>query len=224
MNPRILRLADKRDIEDKYFNASSLKEFLKEKGKWENLRKLSYYLINSEIKLGGKNWSTATDYILRSFDIDTPSVELTDYLLFDSSISSRTIAEQEHQGEALRPFLGNTLKHKDGFKVELSSIHGVKGETHDATLVLETKNHSFDIEDMLPFLTGARPNYRQPNNMLRDKPHHTARDKANRQFMRQLYVAMSRPKHLLCLAIRSIHINDEQKQCLEEAGWRLRKL
>ncbi len=52
---------------------------------------------------------------------------------------------------------------------------------------------------------------KEPNNRRAFKP--------NKVFMRQLYVAMSRPKYLLCLAIHSDRISDLQKTQLEEKGW-----
>ena len=77
---------------------------------------------------------------------------------------------------------------------------------------------------MLPYLTGDLPNQEHPNVKLRDNPHHSAVFKPNKKFMRQLYVAMSRPKHLLCLALHANHITPEQRASLDAAGWRVREL
>lgn len=69
-------------------------------------------------------------------------------------------------------------KEKKEFIIKVDTIHGVKGETHDATLVLETFNEISDISYFLKNLNTE--NY----NKLRHN----------------LYVAFSRPKTLLCLA------------------------
>ncbi len=37
-------------------------------------------------------------------------------------------------------------------EVQMGSIHAVKGETHFATLVLETHNHKHSIKSLLPWL------------------------------------------------------------------------
>lgn len=66
-------------------------------------------------------------------------------------------------------------------------LHGVKGETHDATLYLETETKkSSDIRRILPLLERK---ITQCKNELQEKSR------------RCVYVGFSRPKYLLCLAI-----------------------
>ena len=100
----------------------------------------------------------------------------------------------------------------------------MKGETHDATLVLETKNHCFDLGTMMPYLAGDLPSQEHANGDLRPNPSSRAAFSPNQRFMRQFYVAMSRPKHLLCLAIHSERINNEQRGKLTNRGWEIRTL
>ena len=68
------------------------------------------------------------------------------------------------------------------------TIHAVKGETHDATLYLETsRQRSTDLNRILPYF-GAGSLGKSP---LFD-------------YSRKLaYVGMSRPKKLLCVAMQS---------------------
>ena len=96
-------------------------------------------------------------------------------------------------------------------------------QTHDATLVLETKNYCCDLEAMMPYLTGDLPSEEHLNGDLRPNPSRAA-FKPNQRFMRQFYVAMSRPKYLLCLAIHSDRITAEQRDTLSARGWQLREL
>lgn len=74
-----------------------------------------------------------------------------------------------------------------GRRIQFDSVHGVKGETHDATLYLETVTRgSSDIVRILPYLGVGKTG----SSHLFD-------------YSRKLaYVGMSRPKKLLCLAIR----------------------
>lgn len=74
-----------------------------------------------------------------------------------------------------------------GRRIQFDTIHGVKGETHDATLYLETEaSRSSDIVRVLPWFGIGRAG----NSLLYD-------------YSRKLvYVGMSRPKKLLCLAIQ----------------------
>lgn len=74
-----------------------------------------------------------------------------------------------------------------GRRIQFDTIHGVKGETHDATLYLETEmSRSSDIVRVLPWFGIGRVG----SSSLYD-------------YSRKLvYVGMSRPRKLLCLAIQ----------------------
>ena len=74
-----------------------------------------------------------------------------------------------------------------GRRIQFDTIHGVKGETHDATLYLETEmKNSSDIVRILPYLGIGKAG----SSSLFD-------------YSRKLaYVGMSRPRKLLCLAVQ----------------------
>lgn len=74
-----------------------------------------------------------------------------------------------------------------GRRIQFDTIHGVKGETHDATLYLETEmSRSSDIVRILPYFgvekAGTSPLFDYSRKLV--------------------YVGMSRPRKLLCLAIQ----------------------
>lgn len=75
-----------------------------------------------------------------------------------------------------------------GRRIEFNTIHGVKGETHDATLYLETdRQGASDLNRILPYYGVGK--FGRSN--LFD-------------YSRKLaYVAMSRPKKLLCVAMQA---------------------
>ena len=75
-----------------------------------------------------------------------------------------------------------------GRRIEFDTIHGVKGETHDATLYLETdRNRASDLKRILPYYGVGEPG---DSNLF--------------DYSRKLaYVGMSRPKKLLCVAIQA---------------------
>ena len=95
----------------------------------------------------------------------------------------------------------------------------MKGETHDATLILETKNRAHDIGGMIQYFSRERPDADNSNRDLRDNPHHTAGNAASKKFLRQLFVAMSRPKHLLCIAVHKDRLPNDKRAALVETGW-----
>ena len=112
----------------------------------------------------------------------------------------------------------NVFEH-NGIEIKVGTIHSVKGETHDATLVLETKwQRDTDIKNALDWLIGREHDAPQPDG----RPNSNATHRFER--FKRLHVAMTRPRHLLCLAINSAHINDEQKTSLEGIGWQITDL
>ena len=90
-----------------------------------------------------------------------------------------------------------------GRRIEFNTIHGVKGETHDATLYLETdRKNSSDLKRILPYFgvgkVGTTPLY---------------------DYSRKLaYVGMSRPRHLLCVAMRS-ETYEKSKGVFDNGSW-----
>ena len=89
------------------------------------------------------------------------------------------------------PVERNVLTH-DGVRVEVATIHRVKGETHTATLYMETfyekgGGGSYESERLATQFQG------QP---LSDKMHDLVRQSA-----KMMYVGFSRPTHLLCFAL-----------------------
>jgi len=115
----------------------------------------------------------------------------------------------------------NTYRYpKDGPKVHIrvGSIHSVKGETHTATLVLETFWYDHNLENTVPWLTGSKSG---------------AESAGTRQSTRLKlhYVAMTRPTHLLCLAMkRSTFENGDGELdqnsigSLEQHGWQVKAI
>lgn len=222
---KLLRLADKRDVNGRYFSETSLRDFLKGSGAWERYRRLIHLVLSDSNLMDQENWICLSQELSEVFAFNAIPTEATEYLAFQEEDVFGEAEQNCHlQGDALTSLPENMILHPDGFRVELSTIHGVKGETHDATLVLETKNYCFDLEAMVPYLTGELPNNDHPNRALRPSPTARAVFKPNQKFMRQFYVAMSRPKHLLCLAIHSNRISPPQLTALERLGWIVREL
>ena len=101
--------------------------------------------------------------------------------------------------------------------VRLGSIHSVKGETHTATLVLESFFHQHQLSSLKPWLLGEREGGSRQS----------ARDKTILEGPRMLgrlklhYVAMTRPSHLLCLAMRKDTFSELDLEQLTQRGWKI---
>jgi len=101
----------------------------------------------------------------------------------------------------------NVLHSAKQINIHVSTIHGVKGETHAASLCLETFYFTEDIKKILRYLKiglgAALP--AGPVRLI--------------EVLKMAYVAMSRPSHFLCVAIRNDDITPNDILELEAAGW-----
>ncbi|MGL5303726.1 MAG: UvrD-helicase domain-containing protein, partial [Aeromonas sp.] len=94
----------------------------------------------------------------------------------------------------------------------IGTVAGMKGETHAASLVLESyggSSRKFDVALGLEYITGLA------SKDLRKLP------KTQQAQMRNLYVAMSRPTTLLCLAANKSRVSTELQGGLLAKGWHI---
>jgi len=95
--------------------------------------------------------------------------------------------------------------------IQVGTVASMKGETHLATLVLEShggRSKRFDLAEALPVIARANG---LPAKMS---------DSLKGQF-RNLYVAMSRPTSLLCLAANQNRVASDDIDRLVERGWQV---
>jgi len=100
----------------------------------------------------------------------------------------------------------NIYKYSSGtteIEIEVSTIHGVKGETHTATCYLETFFYGYDIKRILNYMKGQCT---------------VPIQKRIIQNLKMAFVGMSRPSHLLCVAVHSDSIST-QEEALRRSGW-----
>lgn len=89
--------------------------------------------------------------------------------------------------------------------IELDTIHAVKGETHAATLILETMYYQYDVHQMLDYILG----------ITNKKPAGVRKP----IFMKRLYVAMTRPKHLIGITIDESRFPEAKRTTAIANGW-----
>lgn len=100
----------------------------------------------------------------------------------------------------------NIYKYSSGttvIEIEVSTIHGVKGETHTATCYLETFCYKYDIKRIMSYMKGQCTIPTQ---------------KMIKQNLKMAFVGMSRPSHLLCVAVHNDSIST-QEEALRRSGW-----
>lgn len=112
-------------------------------------------------------------------------------------------ANQPDAKELVNQFISD-----DGIVINVGTVHSVKGETHAATLYLETYyQKATDSKRLIEFLKGNRPNSDL------GKAHH-------QQNLKVAHVAFSRPKYLLAFACQVSKIAGHKKELIDN-GWEI---
>lgn len=154
----------------------------------------------------------------QSWDVIKRSVqEIADCIVgasFSNSDTELFLAWRDVSGDssvstAHKKSRDNVYRYSQGGKevgIRVGSIHSVKGETHTATLVLETFWYEHNLNSLLPWLCGEYA----AGQVLDDK---------QKSRLKLHYVAMTRPTHLLCLAMKQSRVFDKYREKLRDRGW-----
>lgn len=92
--------------------------------------------------------------------------------------------------------------------LEFGSIHSVKGRTHLSTLVLETFLNTHNMKKILKYLCGT-----PPKSVGNDQKR-----------LKCQYVAMTRARALICLAIPVDFVGVKEQAKLQSIGWKIEKI
>jgi DNA helicase-2/ATP-dependent DNA helicase PcrA len=104
-------------------------------------------------------------------------------------------------------------------EIKLSSVHAVKGQTHCATMYIESSYYNYEtkkaqIKDVLlgknhSFKIGEKSKGKNAGE----------KDAQAKQALKMMYVGFSRPTHLLCFVVLSENVSGD-KVSFEKAGWK----
>jgi len=193
---RVLRYEGIHDIDGRYFTERRLLNFLAEqyKDSYQEI-KLNLFLWCKNIFKGKSKvvFEELREYLLEFlntvFGRDKISKETENFINSDNSSASESTVEK---------FLVNThnnIYQYDDLDVEVGTIHSIKGETHTATLYMETfYQRKYESQRLEYFFKG---NFVTGNEKPFDK-----------ESLKMVYVGMSRPKYLLCVAVHHDHVKD----------------
>jgi hypothetical protein len=187
---------------------TALHQALMQNGCLSAFQKLLWQLLNPLNALDKDKWVGCMKGIGVLLRLSKAPQELLDFLAWENCsgamLASGTKSLIQTEGVYL---------HRAGdvsLPIRFDSIHGVKGETHAATLVVETFARQHDLKELLPVLTAAR--------------HGSQMKDSARGHCKRIFVGMSRPSHLLCLAISAEHVTDVQMVALGANGWKVVKV
>ncbi|MGR3302365.1 MAG: UvrD-helicase domain-containing protein [Candidatus Scalindua sp.] len=187
---RILRYENILDDNNRNYTKKKMLFLLKENNEeqYENLKSLLYQWSINIIR-GKKDdvYSELRGYLSELLDIFEKSIHKSKEFI-------ETPATNEHvTGEHVKSKNGNIYE-KDGIKIEITTIHAVKGQTHTGTLYLETfYQRKHESNRLLEQFKG--------NNFNKTVTY-------DKQSTKMAYVGLSRPTHLLCMAIHKDRFNE----------------
>jgi hypothetical protein len=219
----ILRLAgmnaNGRTLLRRRYNHRYVLELLMEyKGIRRDYENLVYRFAVKKTALTRKKWDNCWVVIVREIaeaiaGVSLSSQEVDNYLTWKEAPSCATPNQISQKS---RDNIYRYPNEDTKVCIRTGSIHSVKGETHTATLVLETfwqdSKGRHNLELLIPWLCGDHP--KKPPGVQQQSR------------LKLHYVAMTRPTHLLCLAMKRSIIgnnNGDQGQDLMEKlrnrGW-----
>ena len=181
-------------------------------------KKLYKYMIENDLRFYRDFWVKLANWCLKIHKQEEIIEEIVNYLTnefkvffnyqLDDELASfintsklEVDNEEPHQSNNVYSFSSGTTF----VDIEVSTIHGVKGETHTATCYLETFFHEYDIIRIINYLQG---DYTTPSGSRVI------------QNLKMAFVGMSRPSHLLCIAAHRDSISGHEEG-LRNNGWEI---
>lgn len=171
------------------------------------LRKIFLELSSVDIS-SEENWKSVSKTLANILELfDLAVNEKVEKFLLWTNESDLIIDKQEPTTQALpNHYIYRDRKVDRYVDLEFGSIHSVKGRTHLATLVLETYSKAHNMKAILKYLCNKPPKSIG----------------ANQNRLKCQYVAMTRAKALLCLAIPIAFVDEKAQQSLRAIGWNLK--
>lgn len=206
----VLVRADVRKDNGRTFSKTSMMEFLevsKPDVYVELIEKLSEWVLkicNSEYRVDGEVFEDVKSFISTDFAS-----------IFDFSagigVIRHFLKKKDDDFYQIKNAKQSFNVYRDGeLEIEVATVHSVKGETHAATLFLETKNYKYESEHFGAQLCGAPYIHRSGEGHVLPS-------------LKVAYVALSRPKYLLAYAIHKDRFDILDRDKLEKI-WDIREV
>ncbi|KQO31352.1 hypothetical protein ASF10_22205 [Flavobacterium sp. Leaf82] len=190
---------------ERYYSRTSLINFLKQQFPEQFIALSSKISAWASQSFSGNNPTEEIKNFTKDILFPALDIALKDYSLkFIDSNDAEDISAQTLQ---LKNIFYSSATHLNHVPIEVATVHSVKGETHRATLYLETSFHKPCGEYLIEQLKGTA---------------YVKRKGASRKEMclKVAHVGMSRPTHLLCVALNETLV-EENSKLLEDNGWKI---
>lgn len=207
----VLNMTGIKAADDRYFTAALFEEKLKEEHGDEYIalrKKIGSWILQINNNAVEHVYEEIKIYIKEKLKTIFPNFSNnTDLEVFMEDAFEQELEKENILGENI--YISDCVH--DSIKIHVGTVHSVKGETHRATLYLETSyyaNASMDGHESERILDFMKGKYSKP---LVGKARHL-------KTLKIAYVGMSRPTHLLCVAVHVDRLK-EQLDELKKAGW-----
>jgi hypothetical protein len=179
------------------------------------------FLINPK-KINENEWGELIEIVFNVIKsiLEITSLEFADRRFFDWYEDDLQIEDfLGGSGERNNLYRHTVNNSEVVIELKLGTIHSVKGQTHTATLLLESTNRGPVFGQLKPYFLGEMNSCDATGN--------------TKNFLNTLYVGLTRPTHLICLAIpeshketakRNITWTVEDFEILKNKGWRVAKV
>ncbi len=209
---KILNERNKSSSNNSHFTEISLIKYLNEfhHEYYNKLKTISAKWIK-EIHKGIDIFDEVRSHIRNDFLLVFSATEKINLL---NDFLDKKVGEIENNDKSAKSNIYHYNNDTVNFEIEIGTVHGVKGETHIATLYLETFKEQYDLHTILEFLKGKRTKIGQ-----REK-----------NALKISYVGMSRPSHLLCIAMHKntfgrgnkiLVLSKKDIEELKTVGWKV---
>lgn len=170
----------------------------------DNLSKWVLRICNSEYSVDASVFDDVKSFISSAFadafDFNANLGQLRQFLKKNDEV----FYQVKNQEQSLNVY-------KDGdLEIEVATVHSVKGETHAATLFLETMNYKYESEHFGDQLCGEPYVHRKGDGHVLPS-------------LKVAYVALSRPKYLLAYAIHKDRFDQLDREKLKKI-WEIREV
>jgi DNA helicase-2/ATP-dependent DNA helicase PcrA len=109
-------------------------------------------------------------------------------------------------------------------KINTSSVHAVKGQTHCATMYIESSYYNYETEKLnviFKMATKTKPEEVLPNPLFNQyHSYRVGKDSRAKEALKMMYVGFSRPTHLLCFAVLEENVMSNMEK-YKNAGWQI---
>ena len=165
-------------------------------------------IIDDETDIEPEEWQgTWAPVILQLAELlsgaDIDPAHLDDFLVWPDEELDEEVARNMRRKDNVYRFPPDD----PAVEIRVGSIHSVKGETHTATLVLDTFFHDHHLSALRPWLLGEKAGQGNEGTIMLSR-------------LKQHYVAFTRPTHMFAIAMRN-ELTTEEIAALKDRNWRV---